>query len=560
MSYKASPATRKILVNLLAAMLSAGLFVIGFTAAWLVWHPRTGPVALAGTLVAALLGFFGRPLHSLAERWVQRWLPRGRSEVDTRRILREYSLSLSSVLNMDTLASTAVGLISEALEIRRGYLFIVNHEKTDNQDIYSLQGSKGMGEGMSVTGTLRAASSINQYFDQNRRPLSQQAIDTLPELQNLTAEEKSWFGGLKADIYIPVHARDEWIGLMALGPKITGEAFTEDDLWLLSTLADQTAVALQNARLVESLMRVNNDFRRAYAALEQSNRHLEQSNRQLSHAHAQLEKLDRTKSDFIAISSHELRTPLTVIRGYSEMLKDDEYVREDPSRAKMVNGIHMGILRLHEIVDSMLDMACIDSRSMQLNVTSVSTYALIQSVCENLKKPAADRNIDLEITGEVQNLPRIEADPDALRKVFHHLVINAIKYTPDGGKITIMGSAAARGLRGFQEDGIELVVSDNGIGIDPAFHELIFNKFYQTGELALHSTGKTKFKGAGPGLGLSVSMGIVEAHRGLIWAESGGHDEELCPGSQFHVILPIKSERPVRGPNPSRGILNEENA
>ena len=399
MSNKASPATRKILVNLLAAMLSAVLFVIGFTAAWLVFHPRTGLIALAGALVAALLGFLGRPLHNLAERWVQRWLPRGRSEVDTRRILREYSLSLSSVLNMDLLASTAVGLIDEALEIRRGYLFIVNHEKTDNQDIYSLRGSKGMGEGMSVTGTLRAASTINQYFNQNRRPLSQQALDTLPEMQNLTAEEKTWFSDLKADLYIPVHAKDEWVGLFALGPKVTGEAFTEDDLWLLSTLADQTAVALQNARLVESLMRVNNDFRRAYAALEQSNRQLEQSNRQLSRTHAQLEKLDRTKSDFIAISSHELRTPLTMIRGYSEMLKDDECIRDDPTRAKMVNGIHTGILRLHEIVDSMLDMASIDSRSMQLNLTPVSTHALIQSVCETLKKPAADRNIGLEITG-----------------------------------------------------------------------------------------------------------------------------------------------------------------
>jgi signal transduction histidine kinase len=462
--------------------------------------------------------------------------------MDTRRILREYSLGLSSVINPDLLASTAIGLISEALEARRGFLFFVNHEKIDNQDVYSLRGSKSLGEGITMSGTLRAASSISQYFNQNRHPLSQQAIDTLPEMQNLNAEEKAWFNDLKTDLYIPVHAKDEWIGLIALGPKVTGEAYSEDDLWLVSTLADQTAVALQNARLVESLMRVNNDFRRAYTALEQSNRQLEQSNRQLSRTHAHLEKLDHTKSDFIVISSHELRTPLTVIRGYSELLKDDATIKEDPARARMVNGIHSGILRLHEILDSMLDMASIDNRTMQLNVTPVFIHVLLLSVCENLKKPAADRSLSVVITDEVQNLPRIEADPEALRKVFHHLIVNAIKYTPDGGKITIMGNPAARGLRGFAEDGIELVVSDTGIGIDPAFHELIFTKFYQTGKLALHSTGKTKFKGAGPGLGLSVSKGIVEAHGGLIWVESSGHDEELCPGSQFHVILPLKQK------------------
>jgi signal transduction histidine kinase len=542
MRLKASPALRDILVNLLTALLGAGLFAIGFVAACLFFHTRLVLVLLAGVSIAAVLGFLGRPLHSLAERWVEPWLPGGRSDEDTRRILREYSLSLSSVLNPDLLASTAIGMISEALDIRRGFLFIVSHEKTDNQDIYSLRASKGMGEGQPPQGMLRAANSLAQYFNQNRRPLSQQEIDTLPALQNQSAPEKAWFRDLKTDLYIPVHAKDEWVGLIALGPKVTGEAFTEDDLWLLSTLADQTAVALQNARLVESLMRVNNDFRRAYAALEQSNRQLEQSNRQLARTHAHLEKLDRTKSDFIAISSHELRTPLTLIRGYSEMLQEDTVVREDHARAKMVNGIHAGILRLHEVVDSMLDMAIIDSRSMQLNLTPVSTGALIQAVCESLKKPATDRNISLEIGSEVQNLPRIEADPEALRKVFYHLIVNAIKYTPDGGKITVMGSAEARGLRGFQEDGIELVVCDTGIGIDPAFHELIFTKFYQTGELALHSTGKTKFKGAGPGLGLSVSKGIVEVHGGLIWAESCGHDEENCPGSQFHVILPLKQK------------------
>jgi signal transduction histidine kinase len=542
MSAKSTPTLGEILVNLLVALLCAGLFLIGFGAAWLVFHRQPGLIGLTGALMAALLMFFEKSLRRLAGGLVQRWVPAAHERGDPSRILREYSLSLSNVLNPDLLASTAVGLISEAVEIRRGFLFIVNHEKTDNQDVYSLRGSKGMGGEKPALGILGAASPIAQTFSQNRRPISQQEIDSRPELQNLTAEEKAWFYDLKTEVYLPVHAKDEWIGLLALGPKASGKAYTEQELWLLSTLADQTAVALQNARLVESLMRVNNDFRRAYTALEQSNRHLEQSNRQLSRAHAQLEKLDRTKSDFIAISSHELRTPLTVIRGYSEMLVEDQSLKEDPLRSKMISSIHTGILRLHEIVDGMLDMASIDSRTLRLHITPVSACALIEAVCDNLRQPASSRNLTLEIGGEVQNLPRIEADPDALRKVFYHLIVNAIKYTPDGGKIAIMGSADAHGLRGYPEEGIEIVVSDTGIGIDPAYHELIFTKFYQTGELALHSTGKTKFKGAGPGLGLSVSKGIVEAHGGLIWAESTGYNEELCPGSQFHVILPLKQK------------------
>lgn len=540
MSLKAASAP-KFWIKLLAAALGAIVFLAGFAAAWLIFHQPT-LVALAGALLAGGLVFFYQPLLSLAQRLGRRWTAGGGNALDPSHVLREYSLSLSSVLNPDLLASTAIGLISEAIGIRRGFLFIVNHEKTNNQDIYSLRGPRSMGEDKPLMGRLDAGSPLVQFLSQNRRPVSLQEIEVLQNAKTLAAEEKAWFDELKAELYIPVHAKDEWIGLMALGAKVSGKPFSEDELWLLSILADQTAVALQNARLVESLMRVNNDFRRAYSALEQSNRQLEQSNRQLSRTHVHLEKLDQTKSDFIAVSSHELRTPLTVIRGYTEMLLEDGSVKDDPLRSKMVNGIHAGILRLHEIVDGMLDMASIDTRTMSLNITPVSPHALVQTVCENLKKPAVDRNLTVEIAAEVQNLPRIEADPDALRKVFYHLIVNAIKYTPDGGKITIMGSADARGLRGYPDESIEIVVCDTGIGIEPEYHELIFTKFYQTGELALHSTGRTKFKGAGPGLGLSVSKGIVEAHGGLIWVESTGHDEELCPGSQFHVILPLKQK------------------
>jgi signal transduction histidine kinase len=115
-------------------------------------------------------------------------------------------------------------------------------------------------------------------------------------------------------------------------------------------------------------------------------------------------------------------------------------------------------------------------------------------------------------------------------------VINAIKYTPDGGCISVGGSITHNG-RGPQW--IEVVVADSGIGIDPDEQELIFEKFYQTGDVLLHSSGKTRFKGGGPGLGLAIARGIVEAHGGKIFVESPGHDERRYPGSRFHVRLPL---------------------
>ena len=87
--------------------------------------------------------------------------------------------------------------------------------------------------------------------------------------------------------------------------------------------------------------------------------------------------------------------------------------------------------------------------------------------------------------------------------------------------------------------GVEVIVSDTGVGVDPNLREVIFTKFYQPGELGKHSTSKTRFKGGGAGLGLALSKGIIEAHGGRIWVESPGYDEVNFPGSQFHIILPL---------------------
>ncbi len=91
-----------------------------------------------------------------------------------------------------------------------------------------------------------------------------------------------------------------------------------------------------------------------------------------------------------------------------------------------------------------------------------------------------------------------------------------------------------------QDQRIEVIVADTGIGIAPDDLDRIFDKFYRASDVMTHSTGRTKFKGAGPGLGLTVARGIAEAHGGCIWAESPGHDEEMHPGSQFHVVLPVQ--------------------
>jgi signal transduction histidine kinase len=150
----------------------------------------------------------------------------------------------------------------------------------------------------------------------------------------------------------------------------------------------------------------------------------------------------------------------------------------------------------------------------------------------------------------IKTLPHIHADSRRLVQAFTNLIGNAIKFTPDHGHVNIQGMTLPS--RDETEAFIEVIIADKGIGIDPKFHELIFEKFFRVGDSKLHSTSETKFKGAGPGLGLPIAKGVIEAHGGRIWVESEGEDEQRLPGSRFHVILPVRppTTKPARPPAP----------
>ena len=264
--------------------------------------------------------------------------------------------------------------------------------------------------------------------------------------------------------------------------------------------------------------------------------HLQQRTNELEKTYHILEQMDRTKTSFIEVSAHELRTPLTLIKGYTQMVQLK--ANGDAELQNLSNGILDGTDRLSEVVNSMLDVSKIDNKTLQLVTEKVQISLVIMKVQKTFKAALEERHLTLETRG-LQDLPTIDADPDLLFKLFYHLIMNAIKYTPDGGWVTVQGKTLEE-TPGLQE--VEIVVSDTGVGIDPEHHELVFEKFYQTGEVHFHSSGKTKFKGGGPGLGLAIARGIVQAHKGRIWVESPGHDEERCPGSRFYVRLPVKGD------------------
>jgi signal transduction histidine kinase len=254
----------------------------------------------------------------------------------------------------------------------------------------------------------------------------------------------------------------------------------------------------------------------------------------LAEVQSNLQKLDRTKSDFIAVAAHELRTPLTLVEGYTAMLQEN-FQQSDPYY-EMAMGIQNGANRLRVIIDDMIDVSLIDNNLLQLNFQPLWLNRIFNGLALELSSTLQDRNQQLTIHPFDGSNELIYADPERVYQLFRNLLLNAIKFTPDSGKITITG----RKLPGF----IEVILKDTGIGISPEDQTMLFAKFVRLDNSLQHSSGKTKFKGGGPGLGLHIARGIIEAHEGAIWAESPGRDEQTCPGSTFHILLPIRSQPP----------------
>jgi signal transduction histidine kinase/DNA-binding LacI/PurR family transcriptional regulator len=331
-------------------------------------------------------------------------------------------------------------------------------------------------------------------------------------------EDRAWLG-------IPLYSKNKVVGMLTLS-RSAPTSFNQDDVLLANTFAIQASIALENARLYDDLNRFN----------QMMERMVEQRVEELNSAYQTLEKLDKNKSDFIQVAAHELRTPLTVIKGYMGMIKSSRAVQNDSSLAQVMDGVIQGTNRLHQIVNSMLDVARLENQIITPHLESVSLGPILRLVCKGYVEDLRERQIKLELDPDINSAPPLRADSELLKKALDNVIVNAIKFTPDGGSIFISAHSTQVDGRG---EFCEIRIRDTGIGIDPTNHTIVFEKLYQLGKVELHSSGHTKFKGGGPGLGLAIAAGIVKSHKGRIWVESPGYDEEKLPGSTFIIQIPV---------------------
>ena len=325
----------------------------------------------------------------------------------------------------------------------------------------------------------------------------------------------------------------DYVGEMALiqnAPRAASVRLLTDCLVLEIGKAGFEDILGRSPRLAMSIIR--NTLSRMRANDQLAIEDLRRTNRALA-------RLDRNKLEFIEVAAHELRTPLTVMKGYLDLLTLQPALQADPLLAEMLEGLRHGTDRLSDVVSTMLDVtrvAGVTLEAARLAVVPVLLRSLVNDILHRLQGEAVDRQVALEAEHDPAT-PIVYADPTLLQKALYHVFVNAIKYTPDGGRVRVRTSPVS--LDGGAP-GVEVSVQDTGIGLDREHQELVFEKFYQVGSVAVHSSGKTRFKGGGPGLGLAIARGVVRAHGGRIWVESPGADEVHLPGSTFYIQLPVR--------------------
>ena len=275
-------------------------------------------------------------------------------------------------------------------------------------------------------------------------------------------------------------------------------------------------------------------FNHMTGRLKENVEQLEESNKKLGAVNEELKELDRMKSDLLANVSHELRTPLTAIKGYTDYILERRLGAITEKQEKGLVVVQRNLERLSKTINALLDFSRMDVGRIALNLQPFGLGPLLEQIVTALRSELEKKG--LKLTAEIEpGLPPVIADREKLSAVLENLIINALKFTPEGGRITVSASRAGSAARASAL----IRVTDTGVGIAPDQIAKIFNRFHQV------DTSTTRRFG-GVGLGLAIVKSILEAHGTSVTVES-----EVGRGTTFGFVLPVLDR--AEAPAPPRG-------
>lgn len=395
------------------------------------------------------------------------------------RTLQLAARGMTMVRSVKKLAKLITRLVSRTVRVTHASLLVWDppHER------YALRASHGL-KRLSPASRykLGASDPFIQWLKTHRRVITADDAAHLPE--PFVRQELEH---LEAALIIPGMIEDRLIGLLALGPKVSGAAYSSDDLHAFATLANEAAIAIENAMSYEELLKVNEQLKAA-------------SERLL------LQERLAAAGQFATGMAHEIKNPLSAIKTFAQYLP--EKYKDAAFREKFFRIVQSEIDRINEIVKELLDFA----KPAPLQLQPVQISELVGETLSLLSNQCLQQRIDVHHAAK-QNGLVIEADPQQLRQVLLNLFLNSLESMPDGGRLHVSTEVSGSYLT--------LSIKDSGSGIAPDDQRHIWDPFFTTKE-------------RGMGLGLAIVKGVVERHGGRISLTS-----KPGKGTTFHLSLPI---------------------
>jgi len=400
--------------------------------------------------------------------------------------LGEVSRAVSSTLDVETVLDTIVSRASQLA----GAAGCSIYEYDEGAERFELRATHNddadFVEALRAT-PLRKGEGLMGRAANMREPIQIPDI-TQPGAYRSSVRDTLMRFGYRALLSVPLLREDQIIGSLSFNRKAPGE-FPPEVVDVLKTFATQSALAIQNARLF----------------------------REIADKSAQLEAASRHKSEFLANMSHELRTPLNAIIGFSEILAEKMFGDINEKQTEYLQDILESGRHLLSLINDILDLSKIEAGRMELELSEFDLPQAIENALILVRERASRRGIRLGSTID-ERLGKIGGDERKVKQVLLNLLSNALKFTPEGGRIDV-------GAR-VHEQVAEVSVADTGVGIAPADQDAVFEEFRQV--------GAADKKAEGTGLGLALSRKFIELHGGKIWVKS-----QVGTGSTFTFTLPL---------------------